>query len=209
MVTVLIGDIFKSRAQTLVNTVNCVGIMGKGLALQFKEHFPDMFEDYVRQCQTGRVKLGEPYLYRRLIEPWILNFPTKDHWRSVAKLSDILAGLKYLREHYKQWRVTSLAVPSLGCGEGQLEWRVVGPTLYHHLSGLGVPVELYAPFGTPHEELRPAFLGVQSDATVARQIPAHPVRIEAACVALVDVLRLVEREKFHQPIGRTSFQKLA
>ncbi len=71
MVTVLIGDLFKSKAQTLVNTVNCVGIMGKGLALQFKQRFPDMFEDYARRCQNHQVKLGEPCVYRRLIEPWV------------------------------------------------------------------------------------------------------------------------------------------
>jgi O-acetyl-ADP-ribose deacetylase (regulator of RNase III) len=209
MVTVLIGDLFKSRAQTLVNTVNCVGIMGKGLALQFKQHFPDMFEDYARRCQNHQVRLGEPYLYRRLIEPWILNFPTKDHWRSVAKLSDILVGLKYLQKHCKEWGITSLAVPPLGCGEGQLEWRVVGPTLYRYLSALDVAVELYAPFGTPHEELKPAFLEVKSTTTADRNIPSPPIRIDAGWVALVDVLRVLENERFHRPLGRTSFQKLA
>lgn len=209
MVTVLIGDLFKSKAQTLVNTVNCVGIMGKGLALQFKQRFPEMFEDYARRCQNHQVKLGKPYLYRRLIEPWILNFPTKDHWRSVARLSDIIQGLKYLQKHCREWGITSMAVPPLGCGEGQLEWRVVGPTLYRCLSTLDVAVELYAPFGTPHEELKPAFLEGQSDAPVDKNIPAPPVRIDAGWVALVDVLRRLESERFHRPLGRTSFQKLA
>lgn len=209
MVTVLIGDLFESRAQTLVNTVNCVGIMGKGLALQFKQRFPEMFEDYASRCRHHQVKLGEPYLYRRLIEPWILNFPTKDHWRSVARLSDILQGLEHLQNHCREWGITSLAVPPLGCGEGRLEWRVVGPTLYRRLSEMDVAVELYAPFGTPHEELKPAFLQGQSAAASATRISRPPAKIDAGWVALLDVLRRLQSERFHRPLGRTSFQKLA
>ena len=151
MVQVIIGDMFQSKAQTLVNTVNCVGVMGKGVALEFKKRFPDMYEDYVRRCKARAVKLGQPYLYRRLVLPWILNFPTKDHWRSISRLEDIVRGLRYLEQYYKEWGITSLAVPPLGCGQGQLEWRVVGPTLYRHLKRLEIPVELYAPYGMPHD----------------------------------------------------------
>ena len=99
MVTVLIGDLFESGAQTLVNTVNCVGVMGKGIALAFKKKFPDMFGDYAERCNRGNVRVGMPYLYRRMYETWILNFPTKDHWRSVSKLSNIEHGLEYLYDH--------------------------------------------------------------------------------------------------------------
>ena len=120
--------------------------MGKGIALEFKKRFPEMYEDYVHLCDSKQVKLGRPYLYRYLVPPWILNFPTKDHWRSVARLEDIIHGLDYLEEHYQQWGITSLAVPPLGCGEGQLEWRVVGPTLYRYLKRFLIPVILYAPF---------------------------------------------------------------
>src|ERR1039457_4378235 len=158
MVTTKTGDMFSSEAQTLVNTVNCVGVMGKGVALAFKERFPEMYRDYVRLCDARRVQLGEPYLYKQLTGPWILNFPTKDHWRSVSRLSDIIRGLQYLEEHYEEWGITSLAVPPLGCGQGGLEWRVVGPTLYRHLSRLNIPVELYAPYGTKPFELTPEFL---------------------------------------------------
>ncbi|MDI6889399.1 MAG: macro domain-containing protein, partial [Thermodesulfovibrionales bacterium] len=120
---VLVGDLFESECQTLVNTVNIVGIMGTGVALAFKKRFSDMFEDYVKRCNEGRVKLGEPYLYKRLVPPWILNFPTKKRWRSVSNLSDIIRGLKYLEQHYKEWGITSIALPPLGCGHGQLEWN--------------------------------------------------------------------------------------
>ncbi|MDO9349856.1 MAG: macro domain-containing protein, partial [Deltaproteobacteria bacterium] len=162
MVKVLLGDLFESKAQTWVNTINCVGVMGKGVALEFKNRFPDMYEDYVTRCKRGEVKLGRPYLFKRLVPPWILNFPTKDHWRSVANLKSIIEGLKYLLSHYEEWGIQSLAVPPLGCGQGQLEWRIVGPTLYRLLSKMDIPVELYAPYGTPHEELQPEFLGEQT-----------------------------------------------
>src|ERR1700757_1325876 len=129
MMRVLIGDIFESKAQTLVNTVNTVGVMGKGIALGFRKRFPEMYEDYVRRCERREVRLGKPYLYRCLVPPNVINFPTKDHWRSVSRLNDIVRGLEYLGVHVTEWDVTSLAVPPLGCGEGMLEWRVVGPTL--------------------------------------------------------------------------------
>lgn len=209
MVKVIIGDMFKSKAQTLVNTVNCVGIMGKGIALEFKKRFPEMHEDYLRRCEAKQVKLGQPYLYRPLLPPWILNFPTKDHWRSVSRLEDIVRGLCYLEQHYKEWEITSLAVPPLGCGHGQLEWRVVGPTLYRHLKRLDIPVELYAPYGTPHEELQPTFLEqtpVEKEATASGGAAS---RIKPAWVALVKILEEIENERYHYPVGRTSFQKIA
>jgi len=205
MVKVMIGDLFASGAQTLVNTVNTVGVMGKGIALEFKKRFPDMYEDYKRRCDNRQVRLGRPYLYRRLMPPWILNFPTKDDWRSVTRLQDIIDGMDHLEAHYREWEIESLAVPPLGCGQGQLEWRVVGPTLYRHLTRLDIPVELYAPFGTPHAELQPDYLGEPSHGQLVSSVP----RIEPGWVALVDVLHRIESEPHHRPIGRITFQKIA
>ncbi len=88
------GDLFDSGAQTLVNTVNTVGVMGKGIALEFKRRYPDMFADYQRRCAEGAVRLGEPYLWRGLLEPWIVNFPTKEHWRSASRIDDVERGLR-------------------------------------------------------------------------------------------------------------------
>jgi uncharacterized protein YwgA/O-acetyl-ADP-ribose deacetylase (regulator of RNase III) len=209
MVQVIIGDMFQSTAQTLVNTVNCVGVMGKGIALEFKKRFPDMYEDYVRRCHAKAVQLGRPYLYRRPTPPWILNFPTKDHWRSVSRLEDIVRGLHYLEQHYQQWGITSLAVPPLGCGQGQLEWRVVGPTLYRHLKGLDIPVELYAPYGTPHEELQPTFLDRLVDVPEPNSRKQQPERMQPGWIALVQILAQIEAEPYHWLIGRTTFQKIA
>jgi uncharacterized protein YwgA/O-acetyl-ADP-ribose deacetylase (regulator of RNase III) len=209
MVTVKVGDMFQSQAQTWVNTVNCVGVMGKGVALKFKERFPDMYKDYFERCKAGQVKLGRPYLYKRVVPPWILNFPTKEDWRSVSRLDAIEEGLCYLEAHYREWGIESLAVPPLGCGQGQLEWRVVGPTLYRYLIRLEIPVELYAPFETPHNELRPEFLDQPAASIATSGLSDAPYRIEPGWIAIVGILQRLEREPYHRPIGRISFQKIA
>ncbi|MFE0758459.1 macro domain-containing protein [Inquilinus sp. NPDC058860] len=208
-ITVKIGDMMTSRAQTLVNTVNCVGVMGKGIALAFKSKFPEMYKDYVDRCKAGRVRLGEPYLYKDLMGKWVLNFPTKDHWRAVSRISDIVEGLEYLEAHYREWGITSLAVPPLGCGNGQLDWNVVGPTLYRHLSRLEVPVELYAPLGTPENQLTPEFLQGVGGVQQADRSRPDDIRISAAAVALVGIVSRIYREPYHWPVGRTTFQKIA
>jgi len=208
MVKVLVGDLFESKCQTLINTVNTVGIMGKGIALEFKKRFPDMFEDYVKRCAEGKVKLGEPYLYKILTPPWILNFPTKEHWRSVSNISDIVRGLNYLEQHYKKWGITSIALPPLGCGHGQLEWKIVGPTLYRHMKRLDIPVELYAPLGTPPEELTPESLSREVEQAVVSGASINK-KIESGLIAIVEVLARIEKEPHHWPIGRTMFQKIA
>jgi len=196
---------FESKVQTLVNTVNTVGVMGKGIALEFKKRFPEMYDDYVARCQAGRVKLGEPYVYKQSVGPWIINFPTKDHWRSVSRITDIVQGLKHLYAHYRDWGIQSMAVPPLGCGSGQLEWRVVGRTLYRWLKRFDIPVELYAPYGTPKEEVQLSFLEQEADADT----PAPVSYLEAGWVALVEILSRINSEPHHWPIGRVSFQKLA
>lgn len=209
MIRVLVGDLLSSDAQTLVNTVNCVGVMGKGIALAFKKRFPEMYQDYVERCARGQVRLGAPYLYRGLFPPYVLNFPTKDHWRSVSRLDDIIAGLEYLERHYQAWGITSLAVPPLGCGQGQLEWRIVGPTLYRYLSRLDIPVELYAPLEAPDHERTDAFLEHEAALSPLLLDTGEPVRIIPAWVALAEVVARIGEAYYHWPVGRVRFQKLA
>jgi hypothetical protein len=168
-----------------------------------------MYEDYVARCNAKQVHLGEPYLYRGLLPPWILNFPTKEHWRSVSRLSDIVAGLEYLERHYHEWEITSLAVPALGCSNGQLEWRVVGPTLYRYLSRYDIPVELYAPYGTPVEEIEVSFLKQAATSTSSIDTRGDHWKINPAHIGLVEILARIEREPYHWPVGRITFQKIA
>lgn len=208
MVKVLRGDIFKSKAHTLVNTVNCVGIMGKGLALEFKKRYPDMFKEYVQFCRKGMIKLGKPHLFKRTVLPWILMFPTKQDWRSVSRLSDIKAGMRYLLLNYKEWGIESIAVPPLGCGLGELEWRIVGKTLYRLLGQLQIPVELYAPYETPDEELTAEFLEEPSSAQLVEEEERQTSHVEPGFIAIIEVLNRLEKIPYRWPIGRVAFQKI-
>jgi O-acetyl-ADP-ribose deacetylase (regulator of RNase III) len=129
------GNIFNSNAQVITNTVNCVGVMGKGIALQFKNKFPEMFLDYKKKCDNKEVNLGVPYLWNNG-QDQILNFPTKGHWREGSNLSDIEAGLKYLAENYEKLEINSIALPPLGCGQGGLNWKDVKSLINKYLGPL-------------------------------------------------------------------------
>ncbi len=109
----LTGDIFDANSQVIVNPVNCKGVMGKGLALAFKQKYPDMFTIYQHECQTGELQIGKSTLYKAST-PWILNFPTKDHCRSPSKLVYLEKGLEYFLKNYKEAGITSIAFPKLG-----------------------------------------------------------------------------------------------
>ena len=206
---ILVGDILKSNAQTLINTVNCVGVMGKGIALEFKNRFPEMYEDYVGRCHRGEIKPGIPYVYQTLFPPQIVNFPTKDHWKSLSKVSDIERGLQCLAEHYQDWGITSLAIPPLGCGNGQLDWRIVGPLIYRFAKSLAIPVEIYAPYGTVPKELTVEFLEGGAEPQMESSKRNGEAALNPAWLALVEILSRVEQQPYHWPIGRTLFQKIA
>jgi len=201
-VRVLEGDLLKSNMHALVNTVNTVGIMGKGVALEFKKRYPAMYLDYVKRCDRHEVKLGEPYVYQA-DDHLIVNFPTKQHWRSVSRLSDIVAGLEYLEGHYKDWEIRSLAVPPLGCGNGQLEWRVIGPILLRHLRRLAIPVELYAPHGSSLLDEHQLELLDRTDDRDSEQW-----RLEPWLVAIAETVRRLESQRYHCPVGRVMLQKI-
>ena len=136
------GDIFTSQAQVLVNTVNCKGVMGKGLALAFKQKYPEMFPVYQQECKTGKLRIGRPTLYQRST-PWILNFPTKDHWKAPSKLDYLQKGLEYFLANYKKAGITSIAFPKLGAQNGKLEWDDVGPLMVKYLSQADIDVYIY------------------------------------------------------------------
>lgn len=207
MVTARIGDMFDSDATTLVNTVNCVGVMGKGVALGFKKRFPSMYRDYVERCKLGKVRLGVPYLYSDLLGPSIVNFPTKDHWRSPSRLADIEAGLDYLAAHVEEWGITSIAMPPLGCGNGGLAWADVGPLIHSKLAHLPIAVEVYAPYGTPSIQLSEAFLSSRQARLTSRRGSTRSAISEGAIV-LLETIRQLYMQPFAQPIGRIKFQKV-
>ena len=141
MLTYVNGDLFRSPAKVLVNTVNVVGVMGKGIAKDFKLIYPEMFQEYQRLCESKQLDIGRVSLYRTP-HKWVLNFPTKKHWRQPSKLEYIDAGLKAFVRGYASNAITSVAFPPLGCGNGELDWeRQVRPLMEHYLDTL--PIEVY------------------------------------------------------------------
>ncbi|MCB9024754.1 MAG: macro domain-containing protein [Bdellovibrionaceae bacterium] len=145
MITYLTGNIFESKAQVITNAVNCKGVMGKGLAAQFKTKFPEMYDDYKAKCDKKNLRIGEPYLWLG-DETEILNFPTKDDWKQPSKLEYIDSGLKYLANHYQEIGISTIAMPALGCGLGGLEWSEVSSLIEKYFGDLpDIEVFVYLP----------------------------------------------------------------
>ena len=143
MITYLCGDLFESPAKVLVNTVNTVGVMGKGIALKFKRIYPEMFEAYRNHCERGNLGIGQLFLYKTP-NKWILNFPTKKHWRHPSKVEYIEAGLRKLRSHWPEMGLTSIALPELGCGNGELDFEgQVKPLMERYLGRQSLPTFIY------------------------------------------------------------------
>lgn len=132
MITLEQGDLLAADAEALVNAVNTVGIMGKGIALQFKHAFPENFRTYAGACRSGEMRLGRVLVTETgaAANPrYIVNFPTKRHWRSRSRLEDVRSGLCDLRSVVVARRISSVAVPPLGCGQGGLAWADVQPLI--------------------------------------------------------------------------------
>ena len=145
MIRYIEGDIFKRPAQVIVNTVNTVGVMGKGIALEFKKRYPDMFQAYRDICDRRKLKTGSLMLY---YEPdhWVLLFPTKENWRNPSRMEYIEAGLAKFCRTYAEKGITSVAFPKLGCGNGELNWSEVQPVMEKYLKDL--PIDIYIYLGT-------------------------------------------------------------
>ena len=133
-------DLLESGAQTLVNPVNCVGVMGKGIAREFKEREPAMFVAYKRICEKKQLAPGKLWLWHGTAS-LILNFPTKQHWRNRSKLEWIEAGLEEFVRHYRELGIVEISFPQLGCGNGGLQWAEVRPLMEKHLGSL--PIQIY------------------------------------------------------------------
>jgi O-acetyl-ADP-ribose deacetylase (regulator of RNase III)/uncharacterized protein YwgA len=158
MIRFVSGDILSSQSEALVNTVNCVGVMGKGIALQFKKAFPENFKAYAAACKYGEVLPGSMFIYenKTLSSPrYIVNFPTKRHWKGKSRLEDIDAGLKSLALDIVRLDIGSIAIPPLGSGLGGLSWDVVRPLIVKHLSDFkDVEIEVFEPgYAVPNEKL--------------------------------------------------------
>ena len=153
MITLTTGDIFQSPAQAIVNPVNCIGIMGAGLALQFKKKFPDNFQAYAHACRQGQVRTGKMHLFDRGAgkQPrYIINFPTKRHWRHPSRLEYLQKGLEDLVRTIRAHGIVSVTIPPLGAGLGGLPWTQVKPRIIQAMEPLeDVQVTILQPRGAP------------------------------------------------------------
>lgn len=162
MLTYLYASIFDSPAQTLVNTVNTVGIMGKGIAKTFREQYPEMFKEYRRLCDRGELAIGKLHLWKG-DGRWVLNFPTKTTWRLPSEIDYVERGLKTFVANYERMGIISASFPPLGCGNGNLNWTEVRPLMERHLSKINIPIYVHSlhvgsEFVPGHKEAAPTTL---------------------------------------------------
>ncbi|QOG12067.1 macro domain-containing protein [Arcobacter sp. FWKO B] len=143
MINYIQGNLFTSNAKVLVNTVNTVGVMGKGIAADFKKIYPKMFDEYKKLCDDNSFDIGDLYLYKTS-NKWILNFPTKKHWKNPSTVEYIEKGLKRLLEESAKLQITDIAMPKLGCGNGGLDWETeVKPVVEKYLKKAPINVSIY------------------------------------------------------------------
>lgn len=138
-------DIFRCKAQTLVNPVNTVGIMGNGLAKKFTFKFPSLLYHYRKACSSKQLDIGKPWIFTAPNGRKVLCFPTKRDWRNSSELDWIRQGMEYLVQHHVEMGITSIAIPMLGCGKGLLSWEEVSPIVVEYASQLPMDVYILGP----------------------------------------------------------------
>ena len=153
MIEFTTGDILKAEAEALVNTVNCYGVMGRGIALQFKKKFPENFKQYKKVCDARELHPGRMFVFstEEMFNPkYVINFPTKNHWKGRSKIEDIDSGLEALVDDVRRLGIQSIAIPPLGCGLGGLKWEDVRPRIESAFASLpNVAVFVYEPGKAP------------------------------------------------------------
>lgn len=213
MISYTTGDLLSSKAQALVNTVNTVGVMGKGIALHFKEMFPYNFTVYAEACKRGELEPGKMLVVKdsnlALGERLVINFPTKVHWRQPSKYEYIEDGLQDLVRVIREYGITSIAIPPLGCGNGGLDWAVVKEMINKVLSPLdGIEITVYEPSAEVS-----ALLARQSGNAAAHLTPARAMLLYAMfCYEVHDErCSLFVANKlsfFYQLLGEKEFAKM-
>lgn len=207
MVKVLIGNIFDSKADVLVNTINCVGVMGKGIAKEFKSKYPTMYEEYRIKCDANEIETGKLYPYFENGKIRILNFPTKQHWRSPSRISYVVEGLEWFIENYEKLGITTIAFPPLGCGNGGLNWETVGPIMVKKLINLPISIEIYAPHGTGKKLLDVNYLFSLNDFNIDQKGVCHK-EVNKQWDLVLQIVKSLKKSKYSISVGRIIFQKI-
>jgi O-acetyl-ADP-ribose deacetylase (regulator of RNase III) len=196
-VSIKTGDLLNEKTEAIVNTVNCVGVMGKGIALQFKQRWPENFKDYAAACKREEIKPGKMFIhdFGEWAKPrFIINFPTKVHWKGDSKIEYIEEGLRDLTAQVKRLRIKSVALPPLGCGNGGLDWNEVRCLITEAFEKLpDVQVDLFEPKGAPPPQKM----------IIATQKPKL-TGVRAAIVKVISIYRVME-----YALTRIEMQKLA
>ena len=204
MIRLADGNLLEADAEALVNTVNCVGFMGKGIALQFKQAFPENFDAYQKACRAGEVQPGRMFVFETGLmtyPQYIINFPTKRHWRGKSRLEDIESGLTALIEEVRRLGVRSIAMPPLGCGLGGLSWAEVRPLIEKAFEVVaGVEVLLFSPSGSPEAKKMPVHTSTP-EMTVARALLVKLMEQYASMAYRLTLLEIQKLAYFLQEAG--------
>lgn len=205
-VTFKTGDLFLDKSEALVNTVNCVGVMGKGVALEFKRRWPENYKAYKKACDSQELQPGNMLIFEltNLFEKgepkFIVNFPTKNHWRAKSKLEYISEGLDALVSDIKKYKIKSIALPPLGCGNGGLDWDMVRPIILEKLSELeDVNASIYAPLEVSDD---PEHIETHIEMTLGRAVLLKAIaELETSFGGVLDRLSLQKIAYFLQIMG--------
>jgi O-acetyl-ADP-ribose deacetylase (regulator of RNase III) len=204
MIEITRGNLIETDAEALVNTVNCVGYMGKGIALQFKKAFPDNFKDYERACRANGIRPGKVFVFSTgsLVNPrYIVNFPTKRDWRAKSQIEDIRIGLRSLVEEIRKLGISSVALPPLGCGLGGLNWKDVKPLIERAFAALpNTRVMLFEPIGTPDAKAMPVRTK-RPKMTIARALLIRLIHQYAQLAYRLTLLEIQKMAYFLQEAG--------
>lgn len=176
------GDLFSYNADIIVNTVNCVGVMGAGIALSFKQRYPDMYNDYVRKCRRKEVFPGKPYIWSRSDmfsnsdTDIIINFPTKNHWKNPSKYEYIDDGLRWMKDILPNFSGKTIAIPPLGCGHGGLDWAIVKEMIISYLKDIDMRILVFEPDPASHSmELTEPEKQFMAQKNILRYLPSDPM----------------------------------
>lgn len=203
------STVFNVNAQVIVNTVNCVGVMGNGLALECRLRYPEMFVDYVARCRLGVMRIGEPYLYRYAPEFGILNFPCKEHWKFPSKVTWIRQGLAGFRAMPVSENITSIAFPPLGCDLGRLSWRDIQPVMEEYLADLPYPVYICRNREPSAAGVEGQMLAILNDSRYPFWLSSLdlPPRQRAAVLAALPLTRFYDLRQV-TGIGKQTYERL-
>lgn len=199
------GNIFDSDVEALVNTVNTVGIMGKGIALQFKERFPENYKLYAQACAINEVQIGKMLITptNRMINPkWIINFPTKRHWRYKSNYNYIEEGLDDLEKQLSVLEIKSIAIPPLGAGHGDLQWRKVRALIISKMSHLNIDILIYE----PNDILDYQVIGKKANLTSSRALILSLIHQYSQLGYEISILEIQKLAYFLQCMGQNDLK---